>query len=123
MRFFKRIAGILGLGKDDCHGANSEDAGSADTIARDDNSDQADVEPAPGPRKGFSVPVKVPVERSSLGPVVVSCGGDGGVQVHRMGYSWMPRRDDVTPLRTFLLNLSQTFAIMFDFIQSYTVEF
>ncbi|GAB2273607.1 hypothetical protein Dimus_008394 [Dionaea muscipula] len=86
MRFFKKIAGILGLGKDDApHSANDEHK---DPDSAPDDNDQVDVEPIPGPRKGFSVPVKVATERPSLGPVVVTCSGDGGVQ----GLNWYIKR-------------------------------
>ncbi|KAL2489316.1 uncharacterized protein Fot_42608 [Forsythia ovata] len=41
------------------------------------------------PRKGFSVPVQVAVERAQLGPIIVPCNsGDGGLQ----GLRWYARR-------------------------------
>ncbi|GMH26753.1 hypothetical protein Nepgr_028596 [Nepenthes gracilis] len=86
MRFFRRIAGILGLGKDDTHASKDEDD---DADADETGHDQMNVEPIPGPRKGFSVPVQVAVERPSLGPVVVPCNaGNGGVQ----GLKWYAKR-------------------------------
>lgn len=81
MRFFRRIAGILGLGKDE--GGHEEAEGDSD-----DARNRVNVEPIPGPRKGFGVPVKVAVERPTLGPIVVPCNGDGGVQ----GLKWYARR-------------------------------
>lgn len=40
------------------------------------------------PRKGFSVPVQVPVERAPLPPLLVACPeGDGGIQ----GLNWYAR--------------------------------
>ena len=71
MGFFKRIAGLLGL-------------------ARDDSEDESDDQPRTHhslkdtglPRKGFSVTKQVVVDRPQLGPVVApSTFGDGGVQV------------------------------------------
>ncbi|XAR70621.1 hypothetical protein NMG60_11027533 [Bertholletia excelsa] len=74
MRFLRRIAGILGFSKDEAHEARGE---------CEDNATDAElnrVDPQL-PRRGFSVPVQVAVERTHLGPVLVPCTvGDGGVQ-------------------------------------------
>lgn len=41
------------------------------------------------PRRGFSVPIQVPVERAQLGPILVRCSSrDGGVQ----GLRWYAKR-------------------------------
>ncbi|GAB4857816.1 hypothetical protein Ancab_015721 [Ancistrocladus abbreviatus] len=80
MRFFRRIAGFLGFVKDDGHTVNDEDE-EADSVADCSRGNQ----PIPGPRKGFSVPVQVPVERPNLGPILVPCSEeDGGIQ----GLKW-----------------------------------
>ncbi|XAR70620.1 hypothetical protein NMG60_11027532 [Bertholletia excelsa] len=81
MRFLRRIAGILGFSKDEAHEARGE---------CEDNATDAElnrVDPQL-PRRGFSVPVQVAVERTHLGPVLVPCTvGDGGVQ----GLKWYAR--------------------------------
>lgn len=78
MRFFKKIAGFLGFAKDEEHDAR--DVAEADAV---DDADLDAVETHNLPRKGFSVAVKVPVERPQLGPVLVPCAvDDGGVQVN-----------------------------------------
>ncbi|KAA8525898.1 hypothetical protein F0562_008002 [Nyssa sinensis] len=79
MRFLRRIAGFLGFAKDENHEVKDEDE------------DNADVNPVEThlPRKGFSVPVQVAVERAQVGPVVIPCGvGEGGVQ----GLRWYAKR-------------------------------
>ncbi|GFZ15438.1 hypothetical protein Acr_24g0016280 [Actinidia rufa] len=79
MRFLRRIAGFLGFAKDEEHELKDERDYDADA-----NSAEHHLH-----RKGFSVPVQVPVERPQQGPVLVPCGvGDGGVQ----GLKWYARR-------------------------------
>uniref|UniRef100_A0A5B7ATP9 Uncharacterized protein n=1 Tax=Davidia involucrata TaxID=16924 RepID=A0A5B7ATP9_DAVIN len=79
MKFLRRIAGFLGFAKDEAHEVKDED---------EDNPDVNRVE-THLPRKGFSVPVQVPVERAQVGPVVIPCSvGEGGVQ----GLRWYARR-------------------------------
>ncbi|PSR89230.1 Thymidine phosphorylase [Actinidia chinensis var. chinensis] len=81
MRFLKRIAGFLGFVKDEGHEVRDEDEDDADA---DVNRQDTYL-----PRKGFSVPVQVPVERPQVGPVLVPCTvGNGGVQ----GLKWYARR-------------------------------
>lgn len=69
MGIFRRLAGLLGFSKDE--GQEVRDV-------EDDN-----VGPHNNlPRKGFSVPVQVPVSRDLPGPVLIPCNrGAGGVQV------------------------------------------
>ena len=68
MRFFRKIAGILGLSKDDAHDVKHEDE---------------DVDSDNQARRGFSVPAQVAVNRPQPGPVLLpSTSRDGGVQVH-----------------------------------------
>ncbi|KAJ6327160.1 hypothetical protein OIU78_014109 [Salix suchowensis] len=87
MRFFKRLAGFFGFAKDD--------GGHVVKDQQEQEEDEEDHHQHPNqvpycsnshetglPRKGFSVPFHVAVERPQLGPVIVSCNsGDGGVQV------------------------------------------
>lgn len=77
MGLFRKIAGFLGLGN---HDHDSKDAAA----------DEHDVHPRTtphrvretGPRKGFSVPAQVVVDRHHLAPVLTpSTSGDGGLQV------------------------------------------
>ena len=81
MGFLKRIAGLLGLARDDVH----------DNDARHDADEEPDGQPRTTPfrvqetglpRRGFSVPAHVVRDRPPLGPVIIpSTSGDGGVQV------------------------------------------
>ncbi|RDX82543.1 hypothetical protein CR513_36655, partial [Mucuna pruriens] len=84
MKFFRKIAGLLGLGNHD-----------------HDSKDEADDEPGQPrmppvrvretglPRKGFGVPAQVVVDRPHLGPVLIpSTSGDGGLQ----GLGWYVKR-------------------------------
>lgn len=72
MGIFRKIAGLFGFGSKDEEEREEEDP----------NRGVADFRPTGLPRRGFSVPVQVPVERSNPGPVLVpSNSGDGGVQV------------------------------------------
>ncbi|KAF9685521.1 hypothetical protein SADUNF_Sadunf03G0063200 [Salix dunnii] len=87
MRFFRRLAGFFGFAKDD--------GGHVVKDQQEQEEDEEDHHQHPSqvpycsnsretglPRKGFSVPLHVAVERPQLGPVIVSCNsGDGGVQV------------------------------------------
>lgn len=75
MRFLKRIAGFLGFGRDEVNEEDEED----DTTHAPN---PVHVRETGLPRKGFSVPVQVAVDRSLPGPVIVpSLSADGGVQV------------------------------------------
>ncbi|KAJ6389071.1 hypothetical protein OIU77_027429 [Salix suchowensis] len=94
MRFFKRLAGFFGFAKDD--------GGHVVKDQQEQEEDEEDHHQHPNqvpycsnshetglPRKGFSVPFHVAVERPQLGPVIVSCNsGDGGVQ----GLRWYAKR-------------------------------
>ncbi|XP_059640635.1 uncharacterized protein LOC132282844 [Cornus florida] len=83
MRLLRRIAGFLGFANHESHEVKDEN---------EDNEDHDDVSSRVEthlPRKGFSVPVHVPVERAQVGPVVIPCSvGEGGVQ----GLRWYARR-------------------------------
>ncbi|KAJ7944606.1 Phospholipid hydroperoxide glutathione peroxidase [Quillaja saponaria] len=85
MGFLRKVAGFLGFAKDDHHDAKAE--------AEDETDDQApsrvNFHDTGLPRKGFSVPVQVAVERSQIGPLLAPCAsGDGGVQ----GLRWYAKR-------------------------------
>ncbi|KAK7367671.1 hypothetical protein VNO80_09689 [Phaseolus coccineus] len=84
MGLLRKIAGFLGLGN---HDHDSKDAAA----------DEHDVQPRTtphrvreaGPRKGFSVPAQVFVDRHHLAPVLTpSTSGDGGLQ----GLGWYAKR-------------------------------
>ncbi|XP_020217399.1 uncharacterized protein LOC109800892 [Cajanus cajan] len=86
MRFFRKIIGILGFGNHD-----------HDHDSKDDADDEHDAQPRTtpyrvretGPRKGFSVPAQVVVDRPHLAPVLTpSISGDGGLQ----GLRWYVKR-------------------------------
>eukprot|EP00262_Sarcandra_glabra_P005721 TRINITY_DN17506_c0_g1_i1.p2 TRINITY_DN17506_c0_g1~~TRINITY_DN17506_c0_g1_i1.p2 ORF type:complete len:146 (+),score=23.10 TRINITY_DN17506_c0_g1_i1:168-605(+) len=80
MRFFKKIAGFLGLSRDENHQSNDEED--------EDSGDRADREGTGRPTKGFSVQVPVVVEKVHQGPILVPCNfGEGGVQ----GLRWYAR--------------------------------
>ncbi|KAL0553030.1 hypothetical protein IC582_006915 [Cucumis melo] len=82
MRFFRKIAGILGFSKDDSHDVKNED----DDVDSDTHApDRVHMQATGLPRRGFSVPVQVAVNRSNPGPILLpSSSGDGGVQ----GLTW-----------------------------------
>lgn len=76
MRFLKRIAGFLGFAKEESHEVKDEEANDVNRVVFEE------TQAHHLPRKGFSVPVQVPVERAQVGPVLLPTnGGDGGVQV------------------------------------------
>ncbi|KAH0664216.1 hypothetical protein KY284_029147 [Solanum tuberosum] len=76
LRLTRRLAGLLGFSKDEGHevrDVEDENAGPHNNL----------------PRKGFSVPVQVPVSRDLPGPILVQCNrGAGGVQ----GLRWYAKR-------------------------------
>lgn len=85
MGFFRRIAGFLGLVKDE---ANAADGGGGGGEEEEEEDRTAKILPR-GRDKGFSVQVPLTVERPSVGPVFIPCGvGEGGVQ----GFRWYARR-------------------------------
>lgn len=78
MGFFRKIAGLLGLNRDEV----SKDAEEDEEENGNPTSDDSSYPPSGLRRRGFSVPIQVPIDRPNFGPVLVSCGtGDGGVQV------------------------------------------
>ncbi|XP_034711399.1 uncharacterized protein LOC117933920 [Vitis riparia] len=85
MGFLRRIAGILGFTKDEPH--ETRDVDDENDVVRDRTSrEEVEVEDTRLPRKGFSVPAQVVIER---GPLLVPCtSGEGGVQ----GLKWYAKR-------------------------------
>ncbi|KDP29012.1 hypothetical protein JCGZ_19501 [Jatropha curcas] len=91
MRFFKRIAGLLGFVRDEGgHEVKDQQQEDNDEDHRNPHNHHHHQHHETGlPRKGFSVPVQVSVDRPQLGPLIVpSSSGDGGVQ----GLRWHARR-------------------------------
>ncbi|XP_026660200.2 uncharacterized protein LOC103706379 isoform X1 [Phoenix dactylifera] len=75
MGFFRRMAGFLGIGRDD---GNEPDGGGGGEVEEEDRMGKRLPR---GRAKGFSVQVPHVVERSSVGPVLIPCSpGEGGVQ-------------------------------------------
>ncbi|KAL1543685.1 hypothetical protein AAHA92_20627 [Salvia divinorum] len=92
MGLFKKIAGLFGLGKDEDQQHRDGDA-AAETAAPPPfsvpSAEAATASAQHLPRRGFSVPVQVPVERGPPPPLLVFCpSGDGGVQ----GLRWYAGR-------------------------------
>lgn len=85
MGLFKRLAGLLGLAKDEDQQHRDGDAAAETAAPPPFSIPSAAAATAPAqhiPRRGFSVPVHVPVERGPPAPLLVFCpSGDGGVQV------------------------------------------
>ncbi|KAE8677559.1 Detected protein of confused Function [Hibiscus syriacus] len=90
MRFFRRIAGLLGIARDD-----GQEVKDQENDPRNNNNNNQ----TPGnrrvfqdiglPRRGFSVPVQVAATRPNPGPVLLPCNScDGGVQ----GLKWYAKR-------------------------------
>ncbi|XP_068306090.1 uncharacterized protein [Pyrus communis] len=86
MGLFRRIAGFLGFPKDDGPEVKDNEEEDEDD---DQAHNRAHFQETGLPRKGFSVPRQVVVDRSLPGPVIVPCrSGDGGVQ----GLKWHAKR-------------------------------
>lgn len=76
MRFMRKwLSGLLGLGNNEVNKESEEDEIEPPKLDQYINPNL--------PRKGFSVPVQVPVDRAhQIGPILLPCpAGDGGVQV------------------------------------------
>lgn len=83
MGLFRRLAGILGFAREEGQEIHEEN-GDADVNPASSSSaaTAAAAQAQHLPRKGFSVPIQVQVERPPPGPVLLPCiSGDGGVQV------------------------------------------
>lgn len=83
MGIFRRLAGFLGIAKDEAEKLEDVDEFENENVAVSTSaSAAAAAAPAPAPGQGFSVPVQVAVDRAVSGPVLVPCSpGNGGVQV------------------------------------------
>ncbi|XP_042011802.1 uncharacterized protein LOC121760218 [Salvia splendens] len=87
MGLFKKIAGFFGLAKDEDQQHRDGDAAPPPFSVPYAAAATASAHHLP--RRGFSVPVQVPVERGPPPPLLVFCpSGDGGVQ----GLRWYTRR-------------------------------
>ncbi|KZV20086.1 hypothetical protein F511_00943 [Dorcoceras hygrometricum] len=87
MKFLRKL---FGLSKDEEHHEAVSDASIASGSSPLPTEFQASADHLP--RKGFSVPVQVPVERSPLPPLLVPCPeGDGGLQ----GLNWYASRQRI----------------------------
>lgn len=81
MGFFRRLAGFLGLAKDDVHEHHSNDDADEEPNGQP-RTTPIRVKETGLPRRGFSVPAQVVIDRPQVGPVLTpSTSGDGGVQV------------------------------------------
>ncbi|KAL3497762.1 hypothetical protein ACH5RR_040494 [Cinchona calisaya] len=85
MGLFRRLAGFLGISKDEVEVLKDEEHEN-DVVSTSSAFAPAAAAAAQHPqRKGFSVPVQVPVDRPPPGPVLSPCtSGNGGVQ----GFRW-----------------------------------
>lgn len=80
MGLLKKIAGLFGLAKDEDQQHRDGDAAPPPFSVPSAAAATASAHHLP--RRGFSVPVQVPVERGPPPPLLVFCpSGDGGVQV------------------------------------------
>ncbi|KAL6178552.1 hypothetical protein ACLB2K_050070 [Fragaria x ananassa] len=87
MGFFKKILVNLGFSKDDDHEVKDKEEEDDDDASQPRS--QAQFRDSGLPRKGFSVPVQVAVDRPLSGPILIPCrSGDGGVQ----GLRWHAKR-------------------------------
>ncbi|OMO93180.1 hypothetical protein COLO4_17061 [Corchorus olitorius] len=94
MRFFRRIAGFLGFVRDDGHEVKDQENNSNNNTNNQQPNNRPTYQETGLPRRGFSVPVQVAVDRPQPGPLLLPCiSGDGGVQMelssnfeHKVGY-------------------------------------
>ncbi|XVF52374.1 hypothetical protein PTKIN_Ptkin05aG0013500 [Pterospermum kingtungense] len=83
MRFFRRIAGLLGFARDDAHEVKDQEND------HHPNNNRPVFKETNLPRRGFSVPVQVVVDRPHPAPLLLPCSsGDGGVQ----GLKWYAKQ-------------------------------
>ncbi|MBA0709666.1 hypothetical protein Golax_024690 [Gossypium laxum] len=82
MRFFRRIAGLLGLARDDGQEVKDQENDPQNNSQTPNN---PPVFQETGlPRRGFSVPVQVAAARPHLAPLLLPCtSSDGGVQAQK----------------------------------------
>ncbi|KAH9769635.1 phospholipid hydroperoxide glutathione peroxidase [Citrus sinensis] len=88
MRFLRRIAGFLGIVRDNGPEVK-DDEEDQDKIDDNNNQRSYNFQETGLPRKGFGVQVQVAVERPLPGPIIVPCNsGNGGIQ----GLRWYAKR-------------------------------
>lgn len=101
MKFLKKIAGILGFAKDESNELKDEQVNDAHRVVLDENQTHH------LPRKGFSVPVQVSVDRAQPGPVLLPTNGrDGGVQVIKCFFLFFDFVSTCLILLVLLFNLN-----------------
>ncbi|GER26157.1 mannose-1-phosphate guanylyltransferase (GDP)s [Striga asiatica] len=93
MGLFKRLVGLLGFDRDEEQHQHDDAAADAAGPSSSSSPGAAPLEAFASahhlPRRGFSVPVQVPVERAPPPPLLVFCpAGDGGIQ----GLRWYAKR-------------------------------
>ncbi|KAK6782964.1 hypothetical protein RDI58_020760 [Solanum bulbocastanum] len=92
MGLFRKLSGFLGFSREEGHEVRGVEDNSNGNIAPSSVDVAAAAAAAQAqnvPRRGFSVPIQVPVERAQLGPILVRCSSrDGGVQ----GLRWYAKR-------------------------------
>ncbi|OMO77255.1 hypothetical protein CCACVL1_15132 [Corchorus capsularis] len=89
MRFFRRIAGFLGFVRDDGHEVKDQENNPNNNNNNQQPNNRPTYQDTGLPRRGFSVPVQVAVDRPQPGPLLLPCiSGDGGVQ----GLKWYAKR-------------------------------
>ncbi|MBA0753312.1 hypothetical protein Gogos_021133 [Gossypium gossypioides] len=87
MRFFRRIAGLLGLARDDGQEVKDQENDPQNNSQTPNNPPV--FQESGLPRRGFSVPVQVAAARPHPAPLLLPCtSSDGGVQ----GLKWYAKR-------------------------------
>ncbi|OIT37631.1 PREDICTED: uncharacterized protein LOC109240501 [Nicotiana attenuata] len=85
MRLLRRLAGFLGFAREEGQEARDVEDNTDGNIAAVAAAAQAQNVP----RRGFSVPIQVPVEKAQFGPILFPCSSrDGAVQ----GLRWYAKR-------------------------------
>ncbi|KAF3631883.1 hypothetical protein FXO38_26428, partial [Capsicum annuum] len=85
MGLFRKISGFLGFTREEGNEVraveNNSNGNALSPSAEDVAAAAAAAQAQNVQRRGFSVPIQVPVEKPQFGPVIVPCSSrDGGVQ-------------------------------------------
>ncbi|KAM3263902.1 hypothetical protein P3L10_000896 [Capsicum annuum] len=93
MGLFRKISGFLGFTREEGNEVraveNNSNGNALSPSAEDVAAAAAAAQAQNVQRRGFSVPIQVPVEKPQFGPVIVPCSSrDGGVQ----GLRWYGKR-------------------------------
>ncbi|CAH9120061.1 unnamed protein product [Cuscuta europaea] len=82
MGLFRKFAGFLGFVKDEAEEVHEENGNADSNLPYSQAVEAAAAQAHHLPRKGFSIPIQVQVEKPPLpGPIIFPCTlGDGGVQ-------------------------------------------